>query len=199
MNKDTIVKLSLIALIIAFTAGPLIGVVFIYRDNLMGLVLPPQIGGGSSLSSAESSLTNNGTSDLDSTDLASVPPVKPLGNPTYDNSTGVFSYPFSFTNPLPVELSFDSLSADIKTSNGELLGTITIPDAMHIRPGQSAVIAIDGSLDQTALDAYLAQFGSDALVSVENLIVTVGGISLHLDEVPELGAIRIGELYGASD
>ena len=42
MNK---VKIALTILTIAITVGPLLGVVYIYRDNLVGLVLPPDTPG----------------------------------------------------------------------------------------------------------------------------------------------------------
>ncbi|MGD6852147.1 MAG: hypothetical protein ACQCN6_08825 [Candidatus Bathyarchaeia archaeon] len=186
MNKSKMVKIALSVLTIVLTVGPLLGVVCLYRDNLLGLVLP------SFQNTAENSITNSDISNLDFTALESMEPIKPLGEPTYDQSTGDFSYPLNFTNPLPQELSLDNLSADIKTGNGELLGTISIPDAIHVSPGQSAVIDINGNIDQAALEAYREQYGDSAEISVENLIVTVGGISLHLDEIPGLGSIQLG-------
>ncbi len=185
MNKSKIIKIALSALTIVLTVGPLLGVVCLYRDNLLGLVLPSQTTG-------ESSVTNSDISNLDFTALESMQPIKPLGEPTYNQSTGDFSYPLNFTNPLPQELSLDNLSADIKAGNGELLGTISIPDAIHVSPGQSAVIDLNGNINQAALDAYKAHFGENAYVSVENLVVTVGGISLHLDEIPGVGSIQLG-------
>jgi hypothetical protein len=185
MNKVTIVKITLSALTIALTIGPLLGVVYIYRDNLIGLVLPPETSG-------EYSLTNSEISNLNFTTLQEMQPIKPLSDPTYNQTTGDFSYPLNFTNPLPQELSLDNLSADIKTSNGELLGTIAIPDAIHVNPGESAVIDIAGNINQAALEAYKAQYGSNAKISVENINVNVGGINFHLDEIPGLDSIQLG-------
>ncbi|MCL4430281.1 MAG: hypothetical protein M1167_05970, partial [Chloroflexi bacterium] len=37
------VKAALTVLTVAIVVAPLLGVVYIYRDNLLGLVLPPQI------------------------------------------------------------------------------------------------------------------------------------------------------------
>jgi len=185
MNKVTIVKIALSALTIALTVGPLLGVVYMYRDNLIGLVLPPETSGAYSL-------TNNEISNLNLTQLQSLQPIKPLANPTYNQTTGDFSYPLNFTNPLPQALQLDGLSADIKTGNGQLLGTISIPDAIHVESGQSAVIDITGNINQAVLDAYKAQYGSNAKVSVENINITVGGISLHLDDIPGLDSIQLG-------
>ncbi len=180
-----VIKIALTALTIALTIGPLLGVVFMYRDNLVGLVLPPETIGANSI-------TDSGIADLNFTSLASMELVKPLGDPTYNESTGDFSYSLNFTNPLPQGLSLDNLSADIKTSTGELLGTIAIPNNIQVNPGQSAIIDITGSIDKAALEAYKAQYGNDAQVSLENLNVAVGGVSLHLDEIPGLGTIQLG-------
>ena len=185
MNRVTIVKIVLSVLTITLTVGPMLGVVYMYRDNLLGLVLPPETSGAYSL-------TNNEISNLNLTTFEAMQPIKPIGNPTYNQSTGDFSYPLNFTNPLPQELSLDKLSADIKTSNGQLLGTIGIPDALHVDSGQSAVVDISGNINHAALDAYRAQYGNNAKISVENLNLTVGGISFHLDSIPGLDSIQLG-------
>jgi hypothetical protein len=181
MNK---VKIALSVLTILLTIGPFLGVVYVYRDNLIGVVLPPETPGSYSI-------TNSDLSHLNFTTLQSMQPIKPLGSPTYNASTGAFSYALNFTNPLPQDLSLDCFSADIKTSTGQLLGTISIPDAINVSPGQSAVIDIAGNINQQVLNAYKEQYGNYAQITVENLTVGVGGISLHLDEIPGLGNVNL--------
>ena len=72
------VKIALTILSVAIVVGPLIGIAFVYRDNLLGLVVPPQI----------KSLINGG----DSNGLTSVgsqfqmPTL--VGDPQYNAQTG---------------------------------------------------------------------------------------------------------------
>jgi hypothetical protein len=77
--------------------------------------------------------------------------------------------------------------------NNATLGTICIPDPIQVNPGDSAVLNITGNINQQVLDQYEAQYGSgnNVNIALENLNVTVGGISLHLDQIPDLGTIQI--------
>ncbi len=184
MNK---VKLALTLLTVALIVGPVLGVVLIYRDNLVGLVLPPD-------NPATSGLTESTLSNLNLTALESSQPIKPISDPTYNQTTGTFAYPVNFTNPLPQAISIDHLSVDVMCAdNNATLGTICIPDPIQVNPGDSAVLNITGNINQQVLDQYEAQYGSgnNVNIALENLNVTVGGISLHLDQIPDLGTIQI--------
>ncbi len=178
------VKVALTILTIVLTIGPFLGVVYVYRDNLVGLVMPPETPG-------QYSITNNDIANLNFTALENMQPIQPIGDPVFDQSTGVFTYDLNLTNPLPQELSLDNFSADIKTSDGQLLGTITIPDAIHINPGDSAVVDITGNIRMQTLNDYIDQYGDTAEISVGNINVTVGGITLHLDDIPGIGNIQL--------
>jgi hypothetical protein len=159
-------------------------VVIIYRDNLVGLVLPSDTPG-------MSNLTN---SNVNMSSLENLNPISPIGNPTYDQNTGQFSYPFNFTNPLPQQISIDNLSADVVCAdNGAKLGTITIPSSLTVQPGNSTVVDIIGNINQQVLDQYKSQYGNgdNVNISLENLNVTVGGVTLHLDQVSNIGTIQI--------
>ena len=173
------VKIALTVLTIAIIIGPFLGVVYIYRDNLVGLVLPPNTPGMSSLTNSHLNLN-----DLSS--LASLQPIQPIGSPTYNHTTGAFDYPFNLTNPLPDEISLDHLSADIiSKDNGAKLGTVSINNPITVGPGESAVVNITGKIDPQLADQYKGQ------LSIDNFNVTVGGITLHVGDLSQFGSFQL--------
>jgi hypothetical protein len=171
MNK---IKVALSILTIVIIIGPLLGVVLVYRDNLIGLVLPPSIPG-------MDGLTN---SNLDMSSLADLNPIQPIGDPTYNEVTGALDYPFNFTNPLPNDISIDDLSADVFASDGTMLGTISISNAINVAPGESAVVDVQGNMDPQLMRQYQDQL-AQGNIQIENLNVTVGGITLHIDNLSQ--------------
>jgi hypothetical protein len=171
MNKT---KVALSILTIVITIGPLLGVVLVYRDNLIGLVLPPSTPG-------MSGITN---SDLNISSFENINPIQPIGDPTYNAVTGALDYPFNFTNPLPNDISIDDLSADIFASDGTKLGTISINNPINVAPGESAVVDIKGNMDPQLIQQYQDQL-AQGNIQIENLNVTVGGITLHIDNLSQ--------------
>ena len=98
------VKIALTILSIVIVIGPLAGIAYVYRDNLLGLVVPPQI----------KSMISGG----DSTGSQSQPQFQPpqlVGQPQYNAQTGAVSVSFNFTNPLTNKISIDKLSAEVQS------------------------------------------------------------------------------------
>ncbi len=186
MNK---VKIALTVLTILITVGPLLGIVFMYRDNLLGLVMPPSTSGSSSPSASLESLLGNFTSPGFS-------PIQPIGDPTFNATTGAFDYTFNLTNPLPQSIALDALSADIVSSDGTKLGTISIPDAINIGSGQSAIVDITGQMDPGLLEQYKDQI-SQGNISIDNINITVGGVNLHVGDLSQfMGGGGGGSQFG---
>lgn len=184
MNK---VKLALSLITIAIMIGPLLGMVYTYRDNLVGLVLPPT-------DQSMMGLTDSNLGSMNLTSLSNFQIVNPIGNPTYDQNTGAFAYPLNFTNPLPQTISIDHFSADIVgQQNGTTLGTVTLPDQVQIGPGDSAVLNVSGNINQQVLAAYENEYstGNNVDIALANLNVTVGGISLYVDRVSNIGSLQL--------
>ncbi len=181
-NNKVKVLLSLIT--IALTVGPLLGVVYVYRDNLVGIIMPPETAG-------QFSITNSDIANLNFTALEEMNPIEPLCDPTLNMTTGNFIYDLNLTNPLPQEISIDNISVDVKTADGQFLGTIGMPQGLHLESGESGVIDISGNLNPELLESYKAQAGSNAQIALDNITLTVGGISFHLDELPGLGNIPL--------
>lgn len=187
MNKTKII-LTVVSILIV--VGPLLGVVLIYRDNLMGMVMPPETSNALNLGSlADIGSSNNSGPNFQL--------FTPTSDPTYNQETGAFSYPFNFTNPTSNAISLDQLSADIYSQDGVKIGTISIDQPINIAPGQTAPINIGGNLDPALVNQLEQQYQSGNLnISLENLNVTVGGITLHIADIGNIGNLQLPQGSG---
>jgi hypothetical protein len=187
------VKIALTLLTIAITVGPLVYVVFIYRDNLVGLVLPPQFANlGQNMSDGNFSLSqlNITGSDFQMPQLVS--------DPQYNPDTGEFSLSVNVTNPLTNELSIDQLSVQIQSKdNNTLVGNISIPQPINIQPGESSIINVNGIMPQDMFNQISGQNTGNIDVNniiLKNLDVVVGGVKIHFDEFDPSSIQSLGGL-----
>jgi hypothetical protein len=176
------VALTILSIVIIFV--PLMAEVYIYKDNLEGLVLPPQIkdlmNGGSTENSGSS--TSPQASALPSLPNFQMP--QPVGQPQYDPATGAFSYPFNFTNPLSTQLSFTQLSAQVVTEDGTQIGNVSIPQTISIAPGATSILTAVGNLNTDEINQLAAQYQSGTInIGLNNVNVVVGGVSIHIDHI----------------
>jgi hypothetical protein len=177
------VKIALTVLSILIVIGPLAGAAFVYRDNLVGLVVPPQV----------KSLVSGG----DSTGSQSQPQFQPpqlVGQPQYNAQTGAFTVSFNFTNPLTNEVSIDKLSAEVQSEEGGVsLGNISINQPLQITPGETSIINVSGVLSQAAISQFEAQNpGVNGInISLANLNVDVAGVTVHMDQVNNVGQLQL--------
>lgn len=182
------VKIALTLISIAIIASPLLVELVIYRDNLLGLILPPQI----------QNLVNgdkgSGSQSQQQTDLSQFQIPQPVGQPQYNPSTGAFALPFNFTNPLTTQISINQLSADITSAQDNTpLGTVSINGPITINPNQNAIINVTGNLSPQEVNQLQTQGQQSRSVpiSLANLNVDVGGIKIHLDQLSDIGSIPI--------
>jgi len=184
MNK---VKIALTLLTIAIIVGPFAYVVISYRDNLVGLVLPPQFSSlGQSLgqNSGENPSSSSNPINLTGTNFQ-VPTV--VGTPQYDPNTGDFNVAINATNPLSnTAISVDQLSVQIQSKvDNSLVGNISIPQPINIQPGESAIINVEGVIPQQLYNQINGQNTGNIDINniiLKNLDVTVGGIKIHMDQ-----------------
>jgi len=178
------VKFALTILSIMIIVVPLVVEVYVYKDNLEGLVLPPQIkdlmNGGNSKSSGSSTDPQSSASSS----LPNFQMPQPVGQPQYDPATGAFNYPFNFTNPLSTQLSLTQLSAQVVTEDGTPIGNISIPQTISIAPGANSIITVVGNLNTEEVNQLAAQYQSGNLnIALNNVNVVVGGVSIHMDHI----------------
>jgi hypothetical protein len=184
LNK---VKIALTLLSIGIIVGPLAGIMYVYRDNLVGLVFPPQVqsllSGGGSSGSQGSQLSQ---------DLSDFKLSQSGEQLQYNPSTGVISYPFNFTNPLNTPISFDQMSAEVVSGNNVSLGTLSIQPTT-IAPGANEIINATGNLSQSAISQLAQNSGATNLnIGLENVNVDVGGVKVHINQINNFGSIPTG-------
>ncbi|MGA2682683.1 MAG: hypothetical protein ABSF44_12885 [Candidatus Bathyarchaeia archaeon] len=190
------VKVALTVLSIMIIIVPLVAEVYAYKDNLLGLVLPPQMknlmnGGGNSGTSA-------GPQSSASPSLPNFQIPQPAGQPKYNPTTGAFTYPFNFTNPLSTEISFDHLSAQVVTEDGTSLGNISMPQTISIPPGANSVINASGNLNPDAVNQLAAQnTGGNLNIALNNVNVDVGGVLVHIDHIDAGSISNLQSLTGS--
>ncbi len=174
------VQLALTILSIVIVVVPVVGVVYVYRDNLVGLVVPPQIQG----------LTSGNYT------ASQFKPPMPAGQPTYDPVTKTFTFSFNFTNPLQNTISVESISAEVVCKqHGVFLGNVSINQPITIGSGESVVMNASGCWTQEALDHFKAYHSGpeddDINVAFENLNINVAGVQVHMDELPDAGWVPL--------
>jgi hypothetical protein len=176
MNK---LKIFLTILSIAITVVPLMTVVYIYRDNLIGLVAPPEL----------MSLTNgDGGNSVGSSILNPDTPFEPpqsVGEPTYDPNTRTATFTFNFTNPLKTPISIGELSAGINVhEDGFHLGDVNISQPVTFKPGQTELITAYGVLSSDAINYLKTQHAGASYINVDftNLNLEVSGIKIQIDQ-----------------
>jgi hypothetical protein len=172
--------LALTILSIAIIVGPIVGVVYAYRSNLVGLVLPPEL---KSLASSNYSASR-------------FQPPTPAGQPTYDPATNTFTFSFKFTNPLQNTISVENISAEvICKDHGVLLGNVSINEPMTIAPDETATINASGCWTQVALDHFKAYHSGpeddDINIAFQNLNVNMAGVQVHMDKLADAGWVMM--------
>jgi hypothetical protein len=182
------VKIALTILSIAIVVAPIAGLAYVYRNNPIGIVLPPQfqdlLGGGGSNGSQSSSQLSQSISHFQM--------PQAIGQPQYDSATGAFSYPFNFTNPLTSQISINHFSAEVVGENNTPLGDVSI-QPINIAPGASGIINATGTLSQSAINQLEAEYQSGNLnISLENVTVNFGGINIQIPQINNIGSLVTG-------
>jgi flagellin-like hook-associated protein FlgL len=175
-------KIILLFLTIAITVTPIVIEVLLYRDNLLDLIIPPEIANivnNKNNNSNEKSINGNNLLNPE----FELP--KPIGDPQYNPETKTISYTFNFTNPLQTPLEIDELQTGLVSHNdGFFLGNITISKPLKLDPGQTVDITALGILSDDAIDYLKSQSATQNSINLDfvNLNVDLSGVQLQLDK-----------------
>ncbi len=158
------VGIILLLISIGTTVGPVGAVVVMYRDNLPGLVVPPEINdimsGNSTIlaTNAVSDQGGDGTSDLGP--MGFVMPT--FVSATVDAPTKTFSVTVNVTDFLNYDLTLNTISATVENSqDGNELASIHLTNPpITILAGQSALVTVSGAWSQAAEDYYNSHPGA---------------------------------------
>jgi hypothetical protein len=183
MNK---IKLFLTILTILIAVVPIATHVIIYRENLVGLILPPTL----------AELFFGGTDNLvtaDTVDFAGMSFSLPilLGDPILlQNDTLRLIY--EFTNPLDGKITINAIDADIVCIDHNFpLGTVFI-DPAALEPNQTLEFNVTGILTLQALGHITTHHKNQNSINTEfrNFSVDLTGIKITMPQ-RKLGPIQL--------
>jgi hypothetical protein len=176
------VRLLLVLITIGAAITPLIGEVVVYRNNLLGLFIPPQITNGPFSSLTGGATDTNGGN----------PSQGQLGPPQYVNSTvdpasRSALITFNFTNPFNYDLTLNSMSADVQDHQDSFpLGHVSLTSPVSLVAGQTSLLAVNFTWTQDAMNHISAAHPGAKTVDVDliGLQIDFGGINFQLNNNP---------------
>jgi hypothetical protein len=164
------VRLALVLVTVAITVGPILGIVLVYRDNLPGLIIPPEINqiansnGGNPENSSQPGQTDNsngigalaswlssgGTIPNNISDI--IPEMPGPEDIQYDPVTRTFTASFQVKNPSPFDMSVKSINGTVECDEHHFpIGPITLKNPVTVKAGGNATATITGQWTQEAI------------------------------------------------
>ncbi len=175
------VRLLLTLLSIAIVVVPLVGTVLMYQNNLVGLIIPPQV------NEIVDSLSNSGGNN--------VAPPEIVGEPQYDPASRTVTLTFRFKNPLPIDVTIKSMSGDIvcDAHPNVPLGKATLNKPVSMGAGETATITVQGTWTEAAISHFQTMHAGQKSVTVDlvNLVVDASGIKVQTDQRIQIPNIPI--------
>jgi hypothetical protein len=175
----TLLSVFIIVLPIAFE-------VLLYRDNILGLFVPPEIAslikGGSGNGAVSNQVNSKG--DVGSLMNSGFEPPKLVGEPQYNPGTKTFSFTFNVTNPLQTHVAVNKLEAGIVShDDGVFLGNVSLQEPLTLEPGQTMNITALDVLSNEAINYFKTNSNGKNSTNVDlvNLNVDVAGIRVQVD------------------
>ena len=156
-------RLLLTLISIAIVVVPIVGILLTYQNNLLGLVIPPQV------------------SDLTNSRLE--PPT--FVDSQYDAASRTVALTFSLKNPFKTDLTINSMSANLVCDEHNFpLGNAVLDKPVSMRAGETAMVTIFGTWTEEALAHFHSAHGGEKSVDVElvNLAVNIKGMTVHTDQ-----------------
>jgi len=170
-----ILGLILALITIGAIAGPVAGVVLVYQNNPVEMIVPSEI------------------EDLIACSFGADEPFElpQYVSSSFDPSTQNLTATFSFANPFEMDLRVNSLSADVKCAiHAFNLGNAELGDPVPIDAGETALIPVVFKWTQAAEDHFLTGHSGATSIDIElaNLGVDVSGITI---ETPESVSVNV--------
>jgi hypothetical protein len=187
-GKGTMKKLKifLTLLSVAIIVVPVAFEVLLYRDNLLGLIVPPEminLFNGHSRNSDGGSLIS-GNSDISSLLNSGFELPQLVGSPQYNPDTNTLSLIFNFTNPLETSIAVDKLEAGIISHDGGVfLGNVSLSKPLRLEPGQTLDITVLDVFSPETINYFKTNVIDQNSINVDfvNLNVDVAGITVQVD------------------
>jgi hypothetical protein len=178
-----LIGVVLLLVSVGLVVGPVGAVMYVYKDDLSGLVIPPEIKG---IVNGDSSLfinDNSGGNGGDESPFGSF--VQPeFVSANIDSAARTFSVTANVTNSFTIDLILNNLSTDVETPDRQRITTVGLRNPLTIPPGESALVTVEGSWTQSGEAYFLDHYstGQSAIVVIVNTVIDVSGMSVELSE-----------------
>ena len=174
-----VVSIILVLITIGAVVGPVGAIAIIYRDNLAGLVITPQINDlmhGNGLLANSYAVSNNNQDD----NSVGGGLVMPTFVSTSVNSVDrTFQVTVNVTNPLNDVLTINSITSNVECSQDHFqLGSISLASPVAIPSGQSSMLTISGYWTQDAENHIQTNHVGQTSISVDliNTSIDINGV-----------------------
>ena len=191
MNK---LKWSLRTITICCAILPLLITVLAHQDNLIDLIVPPQL---------SVAMSRNGQFLQEILpDLNNIQDIEPTFNDDFqfNPEDGTFGFSINLTSPLNTPITIYSFSLIATDENGTILGNINLGNSVTFVPDENSTIPIEGAISQelisllqnSGIDLTEPNFNPENLEEIgldlnnihfTNIDIDIGGIQIQLDEL----------------
>ncbi len=196
-----IVGVILLLVSVGLVVGPVGAVVVIYRDDLSGLVIPPEIqdmmgGNGNFILGDGNNNYGNGSgnySNGNGGDGSGSFLVPVFVGATVDQASRTFTVTVNFTNNFSYDLTLNALNATAEETQQHIqLATVSLSSPVTMAAGETSQVTVAGSWMQAA-EQLVSGFheGQTINVSLINVVIDVNGIIIQPDEPINVGAIPL--------
>jgi hypothetical protein len=168
------IKLILTLITITITVVPIVGVLLIYQDNLVGLFVPPEI---NEIADKFSGGGDGGGSDG--------PQVEPVGPPEYDPVSRTIRQSIEFRNTFPIDIRLKSMSGEVQcVEHGFDLGVASLDESVSIPVGETKMVTLLITWTEDAISHFRTEHAGEETVEVVlvNVGVDISGIQIGLDQ-----------------
>jgi hypothetical protein len=171
--------IALILINIGAIVTPIAGVIVLYSNNLFEIVLPKEV---------EETISNT----LNIEESIQLPQYVTA---SYDTSTRTAQIIFNFTNPFELNLTVNTLSANLECENHNVtLGHANLNNQVEILEKETQNITIDFMWTETAELHFLNEHISETSIEIKlvDIQLDISGITI---ETPEKITIEIPLIY----
>ena len=180
-----LVGVILLLISIGTIVGPVGAVVYLNKDNLTQLIVPPEI----------SQIINGNiiaVNDATGADQSVLAPV--FVGAQINNVSRTFTVTVNFTNTFNYTLTLKDLSATVVcVDHNYPLGNISLQNITEIHPGETTQITVTGAWTQNAENHVITEHPNATSINVNltNLTINVNDITIQQNEPISIGNIPI--------
>ncbi len=173
-NEMDKVQLILTLITIAIVVMPIVGMMFAYQDNLLGLFIPSEI---TEIANDWMGGDGGNGSGLE------LPTI--VGEPQYDEASRTFAVTFKYKNSFPMDITVKSLTGNIECDEHRFpLGNASLSKPVSIDLGETELMTVLGTWTEEAISHFDTAHADEENVDVVlvDFAVDISGIQLQLDQ-----------------